>query len=113
MMDEPAAHVTGTITTEDYPPSAIANDLVGTTAMEFSVGPDGTATGLRLVFSSPGGVFDRITESAIARFEFTPARNGGRTRACSGEFQRVLWQLPAEREDLPPPDSVAPDPERI
>ncbi|MEA3017539.1 MAG: hypothetical protein QOI38_2261, partial [Sphingomonadales bacterium] len=113
MMDEPAAHVTGTITTEDYPPAAILNDFVGTTAMEFTVGPDGNATGLRLIFSAPGGVFDRITEAAFARFGFTPARHGGRTRACSGQFQRVLWQLPAEREDPPPPDSVAPAPERI
>lgn len=113
MMDEPAAHVSGTITTEDYPPSAILNDFAGTTAMEFTVGRDGTAAGMRLVLSSPGGVFDRITREAFARFGFTPARHGGRTQTCTGQFQRVLWQLPEEREDLAPPDSMAPDPERI
>ena len=52
--------------------------------MEFTVGPDGSVTGARVVRATPPRVFDREALSAVKRWRFQPVGSPVTTRRTIG-----------------------------
>jgi protein TonB len=60
-----------------YPPQARMRRLEGHVSVEYIVGVDGKVRDVRVIESTPEGVFDRVTERAVARWTFRPGRKNG------------------------------------
>jgi protein TonB len=67
-----------------YPPDAYRSGTSGEVEVEFTVGPDGSVTGARVVRASPPRVFDREALSAVKRWRFQPVGSPVTTRRTIG-----------------------------
>jgi TonB family protein len=83
------------VTTDDYPPAALAERRVGTTSFRLTIGPDGTVTDCQITGSSGSEDLDNKTCSLIlqrARFKAAKHKTIG---AISGNYSsRVRWEIP-------------------
>lgn len=67
-----------------YPPDAYRSGTSGEVEVEFTVGPDGSVTGARVVRATPPRVFDREALSAVKRWRFQPVGSPVTTRRTIG-----------------------------
>jgi TonB family protein len=90
----PQGNLTGIVSLEDYPASAIANEEQGTVAVRIAVDERGRAADCTVETSSGSAALDAKTcEIVKERARFTPATDAA-GRPVAGEFrQRITWQL--------------------
>lgn len=55
-----------------FPPEALRSGTGGEVQVEFTVSPDGSVTGARVVRANPARVFDRAAVNAVKRWRFQP-----------------------------------------
>ena len=55
---------------------------------------------MRHLVSAPSSLFNETVETELAAFRYAPARRDGRSVACVGELQSIVWNLP-ESSDVP------------
>ncbi|RNF84467.1 energy transducer TonB [Lysobacter psychrotolerans] len=72
-----------------YPAQAIRRRLEGSVLVAFTIGPDGSVSGARVLDGSGGGVFDAAALAAAARWRFE--RGGARVDST----RRVQFRLPS------------------
>jgi len=60
-----------------YPPGARAAKIEGYVVVSYSVSPSGAVTSVRVVSSSPSGVFNGATMAAVRQWRFKPSPSGG------------------------------------
>ncbi len=91
-------------TTNDYPPTALQNELEGTTGFSLTVGPDGRVTACDIMSSSGSPELDQATcLNVTRRARFDPALDFA-SKPISGRYQnRVRWQIPDMRSSASPP----------
>ncbi len=89
------------ISDADYPETAIAAGIEGTTVVQVDVDASGGATACRVVASSESSILDDFTcKAAMTRMEFSPGADT-RGRPVGGTVRLpVAWRLP-ERPSLP------------
>jgi protein TonB len=83
------------LTSDDYPPAAIAAREQGRVEFVVLVGPDGRVSSCYVTASSGSAVLDRATCQVMQRrARYTPAtdKKGNPVRALV--FQQVVWRLP-------------------
>lgn len=83
----------GSITDDDYPPSASRNEEQGVSVARFTVGPDGRVGECSASGASPA--LDALTCTLIKRrFRYKPAKDAGGNAISETKSQRVNWKLP-------------------
>lgn len=83
----------GSISDEDYPPSAIRNEEAGTSVATFTIGTDGRVTTCNA--SGASAALDAETcKLIIRRFRYKPALDTGGSPVSETKTQRVTWRLP-------------------
>jgi protein TonB len=55
-----------------YPPEALRSGTTGSVEVEFLVNRDGSVSDVRVIKSSPRGVFDRGVQATVKRWQFQP-----------------------------------------
>lgn len=84
----------GSISDEDYPPSAIRNEESGTSVASFVVGTDGKVQSCSASGASPS--LDAETcKLIIRRFRYKPAMDASGQPVAETKTQRITWRLPA------------------
>jgi hypothetical protein len=83
------------IRAEDYPPDAIVGNLRGRVGVDLSVDAHGGSHDVRVIMAEPPFVFDAAMAARAPTIRLEPAQVGGAARACRGQPQSVLWQLPS------------------
>jgi periplasmic protein TonB len=82
----------GSISNDDYPPSAKRNEESGTTVARFTIGTDGRIADCSASGASP--TLDATTCDLIRRrFKFKPALDGSGNPIAETRSQKVRWQL--------------------
>lgn len=99
MFDESAKLVDQPITSDDYPADLLRNSLEGFVAFEVDIASTGVTGATRLLFSSPGDLFNEITTRKLKDFRFSPAMRRGRAVACTRYSSKVTWKLPEDSDD--------------
>ena len=61
-----------------YPLEARREGVQGYVTMEFTIRPDGSVTGIKVVGSHPQGTFEQAAKRALSRWKFEPREEGGR-----------------------------------
>ncbi|MFK8051499.1 MAG: energy transducer TonB [Woeseiaceae bacterium] len=61
-----------------YPRAAIRRELTGRLKLEFTVNEDGTTSGIEVVDSAAGGIFDRSAVRAVSGWRYEPREVRGR-----------------------------------
>jgi periplasmic protein TonB len=83
----------GSISDDDYPPSASRNEESGTSVASYTIGTDGRVTNCSASGASPS--LDAETcKLIIRRFKFKPAIGSDGNPISENRTQRVRWQLP-------------------
>ena len=83
----------GSITDEDYPPSAVRNEESGTTVATYTVGTDGKVSGCNASGASP--TLDAETcKLIVRRYKFKPALDSNGSPIEETKTQRIRWVLP-------------------
>jgi periplasmic protein TonB len=83
----------GSISDEDYPPTAIRNEEAGTSVASFVIGTDGKVTSCNASGASPS--LDAETcKLILRRFRFKPALDASGQPIAESRSQRVTWRLP-------------------
>jgi protein TonB len=76
----------------EYPMSALSNRTEGTVEVAYIVTAKGAVSGLKVLDSSPPGIFDKAAASAVARLRYKPVLNGGKPVAVSTKML-VIFRL--------------------
>jgi protein TonB len=76
----------------EYPMNALSNKIEGTVEVAYIVTPKGAVSGLKVLDSSPAGIFDKAAASAVARLRYKPVLNGGKPVAVSTKML-VIFRL--------------------
>ena len=100
-LPETPAAVQQSISSGDYPLSALRFGIAGTSVVEHSIDPDGQVTNQRPLISSPPGLFEDIARQSLGAFRFSIPQRNGRPMTCTGRVQRVMWRLPEDGEPQP------------
>ena len=61
----------------NYPAQALAKGTQGTVTVTFTIRPDGSTGSIRIVRSTPPGLFDAAARAAVSRWRFRPAMTDG------------------------------------
>ncbi|MFC7499536.1 energy transducer TonB [Enterovirga sp. GCM10030262] len=88
------------ILSTDYPAAVARSHLTGRSFVEFGLNRDGRIENVRHLVSAPSSLFNETVETELAAFRYAPARRDGRSVACVGELQSIVWNLP-ESSDVP------------
>ena len=72
-----------------YPAEAFARGQSGKVVLEIDVGVDGKPTAVKVVESSPAGVFDANTVAAAWKWQFNPAMENG--KPVDGKVRVPEW----------------------
>jgi periplasmic protein TonB len=75
-----------------YPTSALSDKTEGTVEVAYIVTPKGAVSDLKVLSSSPPGVFDKAAASAVARLRYKPVLGGGKPIAVSTRML-VIFRL--------------------
>jgi protein TonB len=75
----------------DYPPKAKQRGIGGWVEFEFTIGPAGTVEDLKILRSSPRGVFDRAVLRAVRRWRYNPQMVDGKPVARPGIQVRLRF----------------------
>jgi protein TonB len=75
----------------DYPPKAKQRGISGWVEFEFTIGPAGTVEDLKILRSSPRGVFDRAVLRAVRRWKYNPQMVDGKPVARPGVQVRLRF----------------------
>jgi periplasmic protein TonB len=67
----------------EYPSSALADKTEGMVEVAYIVTPKGAVSDLKVLSSSPPGVFDKAAAGAVSRLRYKPVLNGGNPIAVS------------------------------
>lgn len=84
-----------------YPGEAYARGQSGKVMLEIEVGMDGKPTAVKVVESSPAGVFDANTVAAAWKWQFNPAMENG--KPVAGKVRVPVW---FDLDDTTHPDSA-------
>ena len=83
----------GSITNDDYPPSAVRNEESGVSVATFTVGTDGKVTSCNA--SGASATLDaEACKLIIRRFRFKPALDANGSPIEETKTQRIRWDLP-------------------
>lgn len=83
----------GSITNDDYPPSAVRNEESGVSVATFTVGTDGKVTSCNA--SGASATLDaEACKLIIRRFRFKPALDTSGSPIEETKTQRIRWDLP-------------------
>lgn len=82
-----------TLTSPTYPPDALTKRLSGKVVLQVLVGVDGAVKEVKVVSSTPAGVFDQVSIEAASKWHFTPA-----SRTSTGEKVEGWVQVPVQFE---------------
>jgi protein TonB len=67
----------------DYPLNALAQQIEGQVEVAYVVTPKGAVSDLKVLSSTPPGVFDKAAANAVSRLRYKPALEGGKPVAVS------------------------------
>jgi len=85
------------ITTDDYPPAAIRQNVQGAVGISVMIGTDGRVRSCLVTQSSGSKVLDDATcRLYSARARFTPARDADGNATTAQRTDRYRWQIPNE-----------------
>jgi protein TonB len=99
----PAELRSGSISSDDYPASALKVRAEGMVEVRYMVGPGGRVSSCAVQSSSGNAALDSATCSLVQRrFRFRPALDAKGSPTTEERRQHVLWRLP------PPPPEPAP-----
>jgi TonB family protein len=76
----------------EYPSSALSKGTEGWVSLSFVVTVDGKVTALKVLDSSPAGVFDTAASRAMARVRYKPPMLGGKPTAVSTKL-RIAFRM--------------------
>jgi TonB family protein len=76
----------------DYPRQAAARDIGGWVEFAFIVKADGRVDQIKVLDSSPRGVFDSAAQKALARMRYKPLMQGGKAVAASTKI-RITFRM--------------------
>lgn len=87
------SHVTPImISRPKYPAKALADKISGSVELEFTVTKKGEVVNLKVVDSTPAGVFDASVMKAMSNIRFAPRITDGRRVATDGVRAMYLFQ---------------------
>lgn len=90
-----AHQVSGTIRSDDYPPSAVGNEAQGVVVARFRVDPDGRARNCGAAVASGHLILDSATCQLVEeRFRYEPALGPDGQPTASVLVRTVRWSLP-------------------
>ncbi len=99
----PTGNPGGWATADDYPPSALRDDMQGTTGFRLTVGIDGRVSACSITQSSGSPDLDAATCRLVTqRATFTPALDRKGKPAQGSYSNRIRWVLPEPAEPLQP-----------
>ncbi len=90
------------LTPPKYPADALAKRIEGRVDLEVLVGTDGRPKEVRVVKSTPEGVFDAMTVEAARKWRFNAGRNG-----ATGEKVEGWVRVPVQFSPDGPPEQTA------
>ncbi len=92
---KPAGSPGNWISPDDYPPEALRQSQVGTTAFRLAVDKDGHVTDCTVTASSGTASLDAATcRALVARASFVPARDHRGQTIAATYSSSVHWQIP-------------------
>lgn len=86
---------------ENYPPVSAALSEQGTTKVQFTITPEGTAQAAKVIKSSGSMRLDQASlDEILGKWRYTPARLGDKPIACIQEVE-VKWTLDDDNSKIP------------
>lgn len=79
-----------------YPQNAVTNELEGSVVLQFDITPTGATDNIRIVNSTPEGVFDDSARNALSQWEYKPRIQGGKAQRQSGLLVQLDYKLRPE-----------------
>jgi TonB family protein len=76
----------------DYPERALSRQIEGEVEMAYTVTPKGTVTDLKVLDSSPPGIFDAAATGAVSRLRYKPVLQNGKAISVATKL-RVKFHL--------------------
>ena len=76
----------------DYPAKALSQQIEGAVQVAYTVTPKGTVTDIKVLESSPPGVFDAAATGAVSRLRYQPVLKSGKAVAVATRL-RVIFHL--------------------
>ncbi len=76
----------------EYPRGALAKNIEGWVSLSYMVTAEGKVTGVKVLDSSPTGVFDEAAVRALARVRYKPMLQGGKPVAVSTKL-RIAFRV--------------------
>lgn len=84
------------ITVDDYPPSSLRAEEEGTTAITWTINPQGRAENCRVTSSSGSSALDQAAcRALLRRARYTPATDVAGNPIATTKSRRVTWKMPA------------------
>jgi TonB family protein len=76
----------------DYPAKALSHQIEGEVQIAYTVSPKGTVTDIKVLDSSPPGIFDAAATSAVSRLRYKPVLQSGKAVSVATKL-RVIFHL--------------------
>jgi TonB family protein len=76
----------------DYPVKALSHQIEGEVQIAYTVTPKGTVTDIKVLDSSPPGIFDAAATSAVSRLRYKPVLQSGKAVSVATKL-RVIFHL--------------------
>jgi len=76
----------------EYPASALARNIEGWVEISFTVAADGSIANVKVLNSSPAGVFDEAATKAASRLRYKPVLQGGKAIAVATKL-RIAFRI--------------------
>ncbi|MFP3944677.1 MAG: TonB family protein [Alphaproteobacteria bacterium] len=78
----------------EYPRRAMDSGTEGVVVVEYTVEKDGDVDDIRIVRSSPRGVFDKAVMEAVKKWRYKPPRKNGERIDFPGVRKEVMFKVP-------------------
>lgn len=76
----------------DYPAKALSHQIEGEVQIGYTVTPKGTVTDIKVLDSSPPGIFDAAASGAVSRLRYKPVLQSGKAVSVATKLH-VIFQL--------------------
>jgi TonB family protein len=76
----------------DYPAKALSHQIEGEVQIAYTVTPKGTVTDVKVLDSSPPGIFDAAATGAVSRMRYKPVLKSGKAVSVATKL-RVIFHL--------------------
>ncbi len=76
----------------DYPSEALRKNIEGWVELSYVISAEGKVTTVKVLNSSPAGVFDTAAAKALARVRYKPVMQGGKATAVSTKL-RIAFRV--------------------